>query len=390
MKQLAAYPFRLFFMLTALYAALLIAAWAAVLTGLLLPPADWPILQWHSHEMLYGLTSAAIAGFLLTAICNWTGARPLQGLPLLALGLLWLAGRLAFWLAGWLPNWLVSFIDLAFIPVMAIYLLKTLVRAGNRRNMILVFVLLAFYAGNLLMHSGVIFNQPPLILKGQSLAIDVITVLMIIIAGRITPAFTTNWLRQTGGNASSVKQSALLDKLSVASAILLLLTQAVGASAIFIGTASLLAGMANGLRLVGWAGWRTCKEPLLWILHLGYLWLVIAFFLRAASHLQWAALPASLWVHVLGLGGIATLILGVMTRVALGHTGRPLKLPRFAASIYTAITLATVTRLLTAAEIIDFHTGILLAATLWIAAFLLFLVFYTPILSAPRADGKPG
>src|SRR5690606_14087469 len=212
---LLTYAFRPFFLLAAAYAQLAVLAWLAFLFAGLPLPLGWSPLQWHSHEMLYGFVTAAIAGFLLTAICNWTGASPLSGGRLLGLILLWLAGRIAFWLAGWLPAWLVATVDLLFLPVLTLYVLKVLLAHGNRRNLILVAALSALTLGNVLMHAGFTSGRMDLLKLGQSLGLDVITLLMVVIAGRITPAFSANWLRAQGGNPEWVTQSAWVTRLAI-------------------------------------------------------------------------------------------------------------------------------------------------------------------------------
>jgi len=212
---------------------------------------------------------------------------------------------------------------------------------------------------------------------------------MMVIGGRIIPAFSANWLRQGGGHPEAVRRFGGLDSLALASLALLALMDLLGAPGALVGVCAWVAALANGLRLLLWAGWLTAREPLLWILHLGYAWIVIALALRG-----WAALAPefspSLWQHALGIGAIGTLLLGVMTRVAMGHTGRPMQLVRGGLWIYLAILLAAPLRLAAAAGLLDYRLGVTLAALAWILAFGLFVVLYWPILSRPRADGRPG
>lgn len=386
---LLAYGFRPFFLLTGLCALLLVLGWIGFLFGGWPLPLGWSPLKWHSHEMLYGLVPAAIAGFLLTAITNWTGAAPLNRGWLLGLVLLWLAGRLAMLLAGWLPPLLVSLIDLAFLPLLGIYLARVLWRYHNRRNLVMVVILALLTLGNGLMHWGFISGTDLGLRQGQQLGFYLITLLMMVIGGRIIPAFSANWLRQQGGNPEVVRRFGGLDSLALASLALLALMDLLGAPGALVGVCAWVAALANGLRLLLWAGWLTAREPLLWILHLGYAWIVIALALRG-----WAALAPefspSLWQHALGIGAIGTLLLGVMTRVAMGHTGRPMQLVRGGLWIYLAILLAAPLRLAAAAGLLDYRLGVTLAALAWILAFGLFVVLYWPILSRPRADGRPG
>lgn len=389
MSHLLAYPFRPFFLAAGSYAIGIVLAWVGFLFIGWPLPVGWAPLQWHSHEMIYGFVSAAIAGFLLTAMCNWTGAPPLQGRRLLALILLWLAGRAAFWFAGWLPGWAVAGADLAFIPAVAVYAAQVLLRYGNRRNLILVAVLLALGAGNGLMHAGFIRADQALLKLGQQWGLDILTLLIVVIAGRITPAFSANWLRQRGGDAGRVVQQAGMSRLALASVVLLALVALLPLPSWCEGLAAWLAAGVNGVRLMQWRGWLVWREPLLWILHLGYAWLVLSQLLRGCGSFG-AALPASLRQHALALGAVATLILGVMSRVAMAHTGRPLQLPRAVCVSYWAMIGATILRLLAALGWMDYRTGVTLSAVSWILAFGLFVVFYAPILSQPRADGRPG
>lgn len=386
---LLAWPFRLFFLLTGLYAIAVVAYWGAAITGHLPLPANWPPLYWHSHEMLFGLVPTAVAGFVLTAVCNWTGAPPLQGRGLLMLGLLWLAGRLAM-LSSLSPPWM-ALIDLLFLFALASFLARVLLRYGNKRNLMLAGIVALLGLANLAMHLGAINGDMRWLISGETLALNLITLLMVIIGGRIIPAFSRNWLRLHGGRDGQVKTCPKLEMITLVSTALLipaeLLAPWLNLSGVVL-TLAILAAFANGVRLARWRGWLTAPEPLLWILHLGYLWLVLALVFKA---LVLAGLvPPSTWQHALGTGAMGTLILAVMTRVALGHTGRPLRLPRFGQLIYLAITLAVVLRMAVAMQWLPFQAGIMLSVAAWVLAFGSFTLLYWPVLSRPRVDGRPG
>lgn len=388
-RMLQGYAFRPFFLLTGIYGALVILAWVGFLFADLPLELGWSPLHWHSHEMIYGLVPAATAGFILTAVTNWTGAPPLRDRGLMLLVLLWIAGRLAFWLATWLPQWLIAALDLAFLPVLAVYFARVLLLHNNRRNLILVAVLVLLFIGNLLMHIGFINGTTQLIRAGQLLGLNLIALMMVIIAGRITPLFTINWFKNNNGDPDWVIRSPWTDRLAMISVAMLVIADVLNLSALFVGSLALFAGLINGFRLAQWSGWRATSEPLLWILHLAYLWIVAALLLRGASVFS-SVVADSLWQHALGAGAMGSLILGVMTRVALGHTGRPLKLPRFGWIIYVAISIAAVVRLAAAANLLDYRLGITLAGISWILAYALFTLIYWPILTSPRHDGKPG
>ncbi|WP_049721906.1 NnrS family protein [Gilvimarinus polysaccharolyticus] len=388
LQTLFAYPFRLFFLLTGLYAVAILIGWL----GFLL--AGWPLpvgfspLQWHSHEMLYGFVSAAIAGFLLTAITNWTGCQPLRGGKLALLAGAWLAGRLAFWHLASLPPALVVVADLSFWLFMLVYVVHVLKASNNLRNAPIAGVILLLSIGNALMHWGFITGNTHLLSLGQNWGLDLILLLIAIIGGRIIPAFSRNWLVSHGANGTAVQQNPWLDRAALLIILLLIIAHTAGASSVVISAIALTAAALHSARLYFWRGWRCLREPLLWSLHLGYLWLVISLWLRAAS--PWLELPASLWQHTLAVGGIGTLILAVMTRVSMGHTGRTMALARGAIWIFIAITAATVVRLLVAVGLLPFTTGLTASAGLWVIAFGLFVLIYVPILTAYRADGRPG
>ncbi len=375
------YPFRIFFLACGIYAVLVIAAWLEIILGSLNLPLAWTPLYWHSHEMLFGVVTAAICGFLLTAICNWTGAQPLQGVGLMGLVSLWIAGRVVMWQGNYLPAELVILVDAIFLPVVTAYVTYILLRHGNKRNLILAAILTLLSLCNLAMHAGAYTNNSYWLWAGETCALGLITLIMVIIAGRIIPLFTTNGLRGQGFDVEKIKNSSLLSTLAIASTALLIplnfFTQYV------IGVAALSAAVINALRLAQWASLATKREPLLWILHLGYAWIVIALLLKSMAAFNLWVSP-SVWQHALGLGAMSSLILGMMTRVSLGHTGRPLSLPRSGVFIYVAISAAAIVRLLVALNWIDFQLGLIVTTCAWIAAFGIFTILYYPILTKPR------
>lgn len=379
---LLSYPFRAFFLASGIYAIAIIAAWLAMLLGLLKLPQAWPPLYWHSHEMLFGLVTAAICGFLLTAMCNWTGAQPLKGVRLLALLCLWLAGRIAMWLSQYLPAEVVIFIDAAFLPIVTAYISYILLRYNNKRNLILAAILSLLSLCNLAMHAGSYTNNFYWAWVGETTALGLITLIMVIIAGRIIPLFTVNGLRSQGYNVETITNSPHLTALAITSTSFLIPFNLVTQYPLLAGSTALIAAVINSLRLAQWASLATRREPLLWILHIGYAWIVMALLLKALAAFGWVA--PSVWQHALGLGAMSSLILGMMTRVSLGHTGRQLRLPRFGATIYIAITLAAAARLLVALGWLDFRIGIIFTTLAWITAFGCFVVIFYPILSKPR------
>ncbi len=385
---LFAFPFRLFFLLGSFYAAITIVAWIGLLFGFWSLPVGWSAVHWHSHEMLFGVVAAAITGFVLTAVCNWTGVAPISKPGLFGLGLLWFLGRVAMWCAGSLPVLLVAIVDVLFLPVVALYLLSILWRQRNTHNYIMAGVIGLLGLTNLCMHVGLISRNFIWLLHSETAALNIIAFIMVVIAGRITPAFSANWLRIQEKNPDTVRRSTQLDVWVLSVTALMIPLDMIPGAPIVAGVAALLAALLNGIRLVLWSGWRTAKEPLLWILHVGYAWIVIAFLLKGLAAFD--IVMATVWQHALGTGAMGTLILGVMTRVSLGHTGRSLALPRFGITIYFAILLSAVVRVLTALLVLDYHAGLMISAIGWTLAFIVFLVIYWPILSSPRVDGRPG
>jgi len=387
------HPFRPFFLLTGVYGVVTLIAWISFLFGGISLPLGWSPAHWHSHEMLLGLVPAAIAGFLLTAICNWTGATPLRGKGLFLLITIWFAGRVIMWTASWWPAGIVATIDMLFLPVTAVYITRVLLQHGNKRNLPIAGILMLLSIANLMMHIGFMTSNAQWLQLGELMALGLITIMMIVIGGRIIPLFTINWLRNQSSQVDAVKSFSALDRAAIIATLLLIpvdiFTGNFFTSVSWLtGVVALIAGVLNALRLIGWSGWRSARQPLLWILHLGYGWIAFALLLKSAAAFNLVAPTA--WQHALGVGAMGTLILGVMTRVALGHTGRPLRLPKFAVVIYVAITMAALARVLTALQLLDYHIGLLLAAIGWSLAFGIFVLIYWPILTRPRADGRPG
>ncbi|WP_288370735.1 NnrS family protein [uncultured Marinobacter sp.] len=379
-SQLFSYPFRIFFLSMTVLTLVAIPVWVLEVTGVLQLPLAMPALFWHQHEMLFGFLSAAIAGFLLTAVCVWTQTERTHGLPLALLWGVWLAGRLLLALGGNLPDWVVQGVNLAFLPLVMIDAGWRVWHARQKRQAMIMVVLGLLW----LMQIGFVTRLDMAFSYG---ALIMALALISIIGGRITPAFTAGWLRQRGGNAEAVKMIPGLDMAALFSMILLMASLVTGWKTL----AAVIAVVAAALmlvRLYNWKGWLARSEPLLWILHLSILWVPVALLLLAGSLV--AGWPSNAWSHAAGAGAVGCLILGVIARVSLGHTGRPLKLPKGMVLAFVAIQLAAVVRVLTAFSIIPWHPGIGTSTLLWMIAYGLFLVRYAGILAKPRADGREG
>jgi uncharacterized protein involved in response to NO len=367
--------FRTFFPAAGLWACLAMLLWALMLHGVLALPSAFHPVVWHLHELLFGFVAAAIAGFLLTAIPNWTGRPALSGAPIGVLFLLWLLGRVAVATSAWIGPALAMVADLAFLLALAAFVARELLAAGSRRNLPVVAVLALLIVANALIHAGV-YLGPAWVAAGERLAIAVIVALISLIGGRIIPNFTGNWLRKRRAPALP-PAAGRFDVVVLVAGILALLVWVIAGLTQAVGVALLIAGLLHAVRLARWRAQDTLAEPLLWILHLGYAWLVAGLLM-----LGWAAwMPqlASTAIHVLTAGAMGTMIAAVMTRASLGHTGQPLTAGAGTIAVYLLVTFAAVTRI--AAPFLGMMRGpaLDLAATAWIAAFALFVVLYAPL-----------
>ena len=384
--RLFASGFRPTFLAAGLAASLLVPVWVATFVYGVALPNPWPPTLWHAHEMVFGFIAAAIAGFLLTAVPSWTGRRGFGGPPLALLIALWLAARLAIATAAWWPPALVAALDVAFFPFLAALIAPALLRARNRNTPLLaVLVLLA--ACNGVFYWQLACHDADLAVRAVRIAIDVTLILVTVIGGRVVPAFTSSALR-----AEAVKMRVLpgIGAAAVAAMAAVALVDAVRPDGRLSAVVAGVAAAIQALRLAQWRGLSTLGRPIVWILHLGYAWLPLGLALKCAALLGGYA-AAAFWLHALTVGTLATMILGVMTRAALGHTGRPLELdPRMVVG-YFLLLFAGLVRVFGFGVLgLPYPTVILIAAFLWTAAFALFLWVYAPILWRERADGKPG
>jgi uncharacterized protein involved in response to NO len=373
---LLAKGFRPFFLLSAIFAASILPVWMLSLLGVLHPGVQLDPVAWHGHEMVFGFASAVIAGFLLTAVGNWTGRETLTGRPLAGLALLWIAGRVA--LVSPIPLPVAAAVDLAFLPALAFAIGRPLVLTRNWRNLIMVAVVLGLWVAD-----GMIYS-PAWRGHGLTLGVDLVVLLIVVLAGRIFPMFTRNAV----GNAA-IRSSPALDAVAIVSTIaVVVLDQAAPASRI----AGIGAGLASVLlvvRSVHWGARYSWRFPLLWILHVSYAFIPIGFALRAASSFG-APVTASAATHALTVGAIGCATIGMMARVALGHTGRLLTVGRPMAVAFGLLVLAAAVRIAGALVTPAYVGSLFVAGTLWTAAFVVYAWIYAPIVMAPRVDGKAG
>lgn len=374
------YGFRPFFLFGALWAALAMVFWVLMLTGHDVLPSAFDPISWHAHEMLFGYLGAIMAGFLLTAVPNWTGALPITGWPLGGLVALWLLGRVAVAVSAGLPPVAVGLADLALPVALVGFLTREIVAGRNWHNLPVLAVLSVWTIANAAYHLEAAQGGFPAEGPGLRLGLAAAVMLISLIGGRIVPSFTRNWLARQDSGARPVSfnraDGAVLGLTLLALTVWVI--QPYGAPT---AAACGLAGLAQVWRLARWQGWRTGAEALVWVLHAGYAFVPLGFLAIVLGWFAPAIGPAALHVWLAGAVGLMTL--AVMTRASLGHAGRPLHATRPIAALYVALIVSVVARF--AAGALPGQSWLLdLAAGAWIAAFGGFAAIYWPILARPR------
>lgn len=379
--------FRPFFLLAGLWSMLALNIWLHNFLGLIESPGAFEPLAWHTHEMLFGYAAAVLAGFLLTAIPNWTGRLPLQGWPLAGLAALWVAGRLAVWFSDHLGPWATALIDLAFLAGLLAVALREILAGKNWRNLPLTAALAVLVVANAAVHAGQAgFNHSDIdhAATGTRIALAVFAALITLVGGRIVPSFTRNWLVRENPGPLPVP-FARFDRLALAAGVAALLSWVIGPGMIITGGLCALAALFHGVRLARWRGQRTWREPLLLVLHVGYAWIPVSFALLAAGALLPDAVPASAGIHALTVGAIGTMTLAVMSRAIRGHSGRSLTAGIATTAMFAAITLAALIRVGAPFHAEGFTLHLIISSALWEAAFLAFVVIHArAILLQPR------
>lgn len=373
--------FRPFFLAAGIWAAAALTVWILMLeTGITLPSRFDP-LAWHIHEMLFGFVMAAVAGFLLTAIPNWTRRMPVSGAPLAGLAGLWLFGRLACLVSQLLPAWFAIAADLSFPLALAVVIARELIAAGNRRNLAMIVPVLVLGISNLLMHLESVGISVPAGL-GWRLGLTAIVVLVSVIGGRIIPSFTHNWLAARKVDERPATHG-LADRAALGTLHAGLVGWAFAPNFAPVGALLVLGAGVNAWRLWRWQGTRTAAEPLLLILHIGYGWLCLGVGLIGVSML-FSNVPQSVGIHAMTVGAFGTMILAVMTRATRGHTGRSLKADGITRLIYGCVTAAALARIAAGFWVGGTTPLLIAAAFFWVAAFSLFAICYGRMLLAPR------
>ncbi len=376
--------FRPFFLFAGIAAFLLVFFWIHVYTSGSWHADYYGMVGWHSHEMIFGYSVAVIAGFLLTTVHNWTGMQTASGKSLALLVALWIAGRLVPFFSHLLPHWIIALIDAAFLPVLAVSLAVPLLRKRQTNNLVFLFVLAALTVANVMMHLQALGLTHTTAIPGIQFAVYLVVLLITILGGRVIPFFTEKGI--TG--AKSRKWKAV-EILALGSLILLIALDLTGARPQLIIVIATIAAIGHGLRLYGWYHRKIWSVPLLWILHLAYTWLVVGLLLKAMSAA--GLINPALATHALTSACIGSMTLGMMARVALGHTGRVLGVASVMTWAFVLINLAGVSRVFLPLIIPgNYNEWVILAGVLWSLAFVIFVFSYAGMLLRPRIDGRPG
>ena len=336
---------------------------------------------WHGHEMLFGYAFAIVAGFLLTAVRNWTERDTPTGGALAAIALLWVAGRVLVLT----PFVLTAAVVNALFPLaVAVGIGVPLFRSGNRRNYFFVALLVAASAAVLVFHlagAGFLTGSGRV---GLQAGLDILLFIVAVVGGRVIPMFTNNGVPGAGAS-----RRPWIEKAALGSLLALLAFDVAGVGGAPLGVLTLAAAAAHAARLWLWRPWRTLRTPLVWVLHAAYAWIVVHLVLRGLA--AWGVVGEPLAVHALTIGVIGGMTIGMMTRTARGHTGRTLEADGYEVACYLLVQLAAVTRVLGGLALPSLYVMTVVASgMLWSAAFALYCVRYWPVLTRPRVDGEPG
>lgn len=377
---LFSFGFRPFFLFGAVWAAIAVALWLPLLTGHLSLPTAFNPIAWHVHELLFGYVPAAIAGFLLTAVPNWTGRLPVVGGRLAALFGLWVLGRIAVLTSALIGPAVAAVIDVGFLVALGVVIAREILAAGNTRNLKVLVVVGLLAIANAVFHYEAMDGGAAAM--SSRLGVGAVVLLIMLIGGRITPSFTRNWLvRQPPG-----RLPAAMDRFDIgvmlASAIALA-SWVVAPETLLTGGLCVAAAVLNLVRVGRWAGWRTTGEPLLLVLHVGFLFVPVGFVLAALAALAPAAITTTGALHAWTAGAIGVMTLAVMTRASLGHTGQELTATAPITFIYVAAFIAACCRVLAAFGIAS-DLMLHVSAAAWVVAFGMFAAVFAPLLLRPR------
>ncbi len=387
-SRLFASGFRPTFLAAGVAATVLVPLWVLMWGFGWSLSTDWPPTLWHAHEMVFGFIAASVAGFLLTAVPSWTGQRGFAGLPLIVLVSLWLAGRILIATSAHWPAAVVAAADVGFLIVLALLVAPPLLRSQNRNTpLLLVLTLLAVC--NAVSHWALAHRDAGMAYHAILVAIDITLLLVTVIGGRIVPAFTASALRASGAPVA-LRAWPWATPATVGGMIAVGLTDLFWLDSAASGAVAGAAAVIQAGRMLQWRSFATLRQPIVWVLHLAYAWLPVGLALKSAALLAGLALSA-FWLHALTIGVLAMMIMAVMTRASLGHTGRALAVDPSIAAAYVLLLAAGLVRVFGLSALgLPYPVVIVISACCWTAAFGIFLVVYAPILWSARADGKPG
>jgi uncharacterized protein involved in response to NO len=387
-SRIFASGFRASFLAAAVSATVLIPLWVLIWGFGWSLQTNWPPTMWHAHEMLFGFVTAAIAGFLLTAVPSWTGRRGFAGPPMALLSIAWISARVLIATSIHWRALLVAAVDVGFLLAVGALIAPSLLRAGNR-NTPLLLVLASLTACNATFHWAVAHFDVNMARHAILIGIDIGLLLVTVIGGRIVPAFTANALRSSVSPAGLTKWP-YMTPAAIISVVAVVITDLLWPDSRIAALAAGFAAVVNGARLLQWRSLATWRQPIVWILHLGSVWLPVGLALKCMAVFSGAAVSA-FWLHSLTVGVLSTMVMAVMTRASLGHTGRALVVDPAIAFAYLLLLAAALTRVFGLSVLgLPYPFVIVISACCWTAAFAIFLMIYAPILWSPRLDGKPG
>ncbi len=370
--------FRPFFLLAPLMALIGLMLWVSHYAGWFLTNNYWQGQSGHSHEMIYGFAVAIVAGFLLTAARTWTGLETIKGKSLMLLVSVWLLGRVLPWFE--LERWLIAIIDLSFLPIVIVSLAIPVIKSGQKRNFIFLPILILLWVGNLLMHLQQLGITQSGVHAGLYLGLDLIILLIITLGGRVIPMFTGN------GIGEKIRRTPKLDLLAIFSGILYLVIHQLNFQGSLLASVCVFAVLVHLVRVWFWYHPKIWRKPLVWILHVSYYWILTGFILMAGAAMGWWSLFLAL--HAFTVGGISGMILGMISRVSLGHTGRALEPPKLVVIGFALMPLASLVRVFI--PLFDgslYSASVVVSGIFWALAMLTFVLSYSRILVEPRVDG---
>lgn len=381
--------FRPMFLLGASFSAIAMLLWILALSGAISLPVYGNILVWHSHEMIFGFVAAIVVGFLLTAVQNWTGLRATHGRALGILTTVWILGRLAFLFGAHLPVTLVAAVDLLFLPLAALLLAVPLIKAKQQRNLFFVPVLFLLTFCNALMHFGLVSERFDIQQLGSQNAVWLVTLLMAIVGGRVLPMFTAN-----GTMTPKAEPIVWLDRIGLGSLWLVFILNITLFSAqlpnLVMAAIYGISAIALGIRCFRWRIWITLRSPLLWSLHVAYWFIPIGLALFSLRELG-VNISNSVAIHALTAGAMGNMIIAMIARVSLGHSGRPLQPKPIMSLAFLLVITAALSRVVLTWLVPELSMPwFIYSAAAWIIAYALYVVVYLPILTTPRPDGRPG